>query len=145
MSRNLDERVVKLMAEVKSRRAKVAKLQKPSWLTSCSLELPGRDRLNIQVCTDLYHLSFAAGILMNIVQTTQAGEEALGLKLKSPIMWQNYPIDDWISDIRLRVQVIQIKSEQDKLAALEEKLKTVTSEDQRREMALDEIEKDLKV
>jgi hypothetical protein len=58
--------------------------------------------------------------------------------------WQNYPIEDWIADIKLRVRVTQIRAEQEKLAKLEAKLKPLVSEDQRRKMALAEIEEDMK-
>jgi hypothetical protein len=58
--------------------------------------------------------------------------------------WQNYLIADWIDDIKLRVQITQLKREQDRLSRIEAQLRELTSEDQRREMAIADIEEELK-
>ena len=57
---DLDAKVKKLMDDVQERRKKVGSLKKPQWLTSCSLQLPGHDRLNIQICKDLGLLPICA-------------------------------------------------------------------------------------
>lgn len=138
---DLDKKVLKLMENVKERRARVGSLQRPSWKTSCSLELPGWERLNIQVCMDLGVLAHAAGTLRRMEDdfVIAAKELEIGIAPK----WQNYPIEDWITDIKLRCRVTQIKAEQKKLADMETKLKGLVSEEQRREMALADIEKEL--
>lgn len=141
MPENLDAKVMQLMEEVKRRREKVGSLKKPQWSTSCSLQLPGQERLNIQVCNDLAVLAFACGTLRRMSEDIKSAAKELEVEIEP--RWQNYPIDDWVSDIKLRVRVTQIKTEQDKLARLEAKLKPLISEDQRRKMALAEIEADL--
>jgi hypothetical protein len=141
MPNELDAKVLKLMEEVKKRRERVGSLKKPQWNTSCSLQLPGHDRLNIQVCSDLSLLAFVCGTLNRMSQDITAAAKELDVQIEPK--WQNYAIQDWISDIKLRVRITQIKTEQDKLSALETKLKGLTSEDQRRKMALEEIEADL--
>ena len=55
----------------------------------------------------------------------------------------SYAIEDWIKDIKLRVRATQVQAEQDKLQALESKLKKLTSPEQQRAMALEEIEAEL--
>ena len=141
MAENMDDKVMKLMDEVRKRREKVGFLKKPQWSTSCSLQLPGQDRLNIQVCNDLAVLAFACGTLQRMSEDIKRAAKELELEID--LKWQNYPIEDWINDIKLRVRVTQIKAEQQKLARLEAKLKPLVSEDQRRKMALEEIEADL--
>jgi hypothetical protein len=138
----LDKKVLELMKTVKDRRAKVGSLKKPQWITPCSLVLPGYERLNIQVCVDLGLLATACGTLLRMKQDIEAASKELDVEIAPK--WQNYPIDDWIKDIKLRVRVTQLKEEQEKLARLEAKLKELTSEEQRREMALADIEDELK-
>jgi len=138
---DLDTKVLKLMSEVKARRAKVGALKKPQWSTSCSLVLPGHERLNIQVCSDLSLLAYACGTLNRMAE--DIGRAAKELDVAIDPKWQNYPIVDWVSDIKLRVRATQIKSEQQKLDALEAKLKKLTSPEQQRAMELADIEAEL--
>ena len=55
-----------------------------------------------------------------------------------------YPIEDWITDIKQRVRITQVKTEQDKLDRMEAQLKSLTSPEQQRAMALSELENELK-
>lgn len=142
MADELDAKVTKLGEEIRKRRERVGSLKKPQWSTSCSLQLPGQDRLNIQVCSDLSLLSYACGTLKRMSQDIADAAKELDVKIEPK--WQNYPITDWVSDIKLRVRITQIRAEQDKLSSLQAKLKELTSPEQRRKMALDEIEADLK-
>jgi len=142
MSENMDAKVMQLMDEVKKRREKVGYLKKPQWSTSCSLQLPGQERLSIQVCNDLSLLVFVCGTLRRMAEDVKAAAKELEVEIEPK--WQNYPIEDWIADIKLRIKVTQIRAEQEKLEKLEAKLKPLISEDQRRKMALAEIEEDMK-
>jgi len=138
----MDKKVMDLITTVKERRAKIEKLTKPQWRTSCSLTLPGMPTLNIQVEQQLSLLAIACGTLLRIRNDIEAAAKELEVVI-SPL-WQSYDINDWVEDIKLRVRVTQIKTEKEKLMKMESKLKELTSEDQRRAMALAEIEKDLK-
>lgn len=138
----LDKKVLDMIQTVKDRRAKIGSLKKPQWKTSCSLVLPGYERLNIQILVDLRLLATACGTLLRMKQDIEAASKELEVEIDP--QWQGYSIADWIDDIKLRVRVTQLKQEQEKLSRLEAKLKELTSEDQRREMALADIEEELK-
>ena len=140
-TRAMDAKVQKLMATVKARRAKVGKLKKPQWITPCSLVLPGCERLSIQVCSDLGLLAFACGTLLRMKVDIESASKELDVEVKAD--WQSYPIDDWITDIKLRIQVTQVKAEQEKLTKLEAKLNTLLSPEQRREIELASIADEL--
>ncbi|MEE8577423.1 MAG: hypothetical protein V3T31_09225 [candidate division Zixibacteria bacterium] len=138
---DLDAKVQKLMDDVQKRRKKVGSLKKPQWLTSCSLQLPGHDRLNIQVCPDLSLLAYVCGTLNRMAADIKSAAKELDVKIEPK--WQNYPIEDWVKDIKLRVRATQIKTEQEKLSAMEAKLETLVSPDQRRAMELEKLEAEL--
>jgi len=137
----IDDKVAKLMETVQNKRRSIATLTKPSWLTNCSLVLPGFERINIQIEKNLSLLAIAIGTLSRMKDDTTVVMKDLQIDI--PIKWQNYLIDDWITDLSLRIKATQIKEEQTKLKNLEIKLQPLLSEDQRREMALAEIEKQL--
>jgi hypothetical protein len=137
----LDTKVATLMATVKKKRAEIGGLERPRWTTTCSLELPGFDRINIQVTRDISFLLIALGILQQMESyVTKLGPD-LGVDVTP--MWKNFKIADWCDDIRLQVRRINIEAEQRKLAKLEKQLTPLLSEEQRRELALAAIEEQL--
>lgn len=137
-----DEKVQRLIAEVKRRRAELSALKKPQWLTSCSLQLPGFERINIQVEQDVAMLAFAHGTLSRMYGDMEHAAKILGLAIVR--RWTGYPIDDWISDIELRLKITQIQDQQKHLAKLELALDSLLSPEQRRELELARIEQELK-
>ena len=141
----LDDKVMQLMNEVERKKEKLGKLKKPQWTTSCSVPAPSwitdNKRFNIQVCTDLSMLALLRGWLNDMTQHFTSAMKAWQQGV--PHKFSGYEIQDWISDIDLRVEILSMKTEQEKLKKLEAKLKTLTSEEQRRQMAIAEIEAEL--
>jgi hypothetical protein len=130
-----------MMAKVKKKREEIGGLERPRWTTTCSLELPGFDRINIQIAKDVSLLLIALGTLQQYASyVAQLGPD---LDVSVTPMWKNFKITDWCDDIRLQVRRINIEAEQKKLAKLEKQLHPLLSDEQRREMALAAIEEQL--
>ena len=140
-SEELDVRVSNMMELVKKKRESLGQLDRPRWSTTCSLELPGFDRINIQVEKDTSLLLIAIGMLRRMCSDVKAIGEELGID--STPTWKNFEINAWCADLGLRVRMINKQAEQRKLAALEKQLYPLLSEEQRREMTLSEIEDQL--
>ncbi len=138
---DLDTKVLNLMRDVKARKDKLGKLSKPQWSTSGVLELPAFPTVTIQIATDVQMLVLCRHSLKVMGDMIQDANRDLELSL--PLTWKSYAIDDWISDVEQRIKIINITAEKAKLATLEAKLNTLTSEDQRRAFALAEIESEL--
>jgi len=138
---SLDAKVAKLMDVVKEQRRQIAGCKKPQWLTSCSLELPGFQRITIQVEQDLARIAVAIGILNRMREDIKCVAEKMEAKVE-PI-WQGYSIQDWITDLELRINITQVQAKQVKLARLELQLNSLLSDEQRRELALADIEAQL--
>lgn len=140
-AKDLDAKVAELMAKVKKKREEIGGLERPRWTTTCSLELPGFDRVNIQVVRDTSLLLIALGTLQQYAEYVAQLGPGLGVSVTP--MWKNFKITDWCDDIRLQIRRINIEAEQQKLAKLEKQLQPLLSEDQRRELALAAIEEQL--
>lgn len=141
MSEALDKKVLDLMDKVKSKRAQIKEMGRVQWTTTCSLVLPGFERVNIQVEGSLHHLLTLIGVLRSMQRGFEDAARELGLK--ETATWQSFAIDDWVSDIKQRIRVMNINSEKKKLAEMEKKLNSLTSEEQRRAIALQELESEL--
>ena len=137
----VDETVLALIKDVKERRDKIEKLSKPQWSTPCTLQLPGFERINIQIENDLALLLVVRAGLKRIEDSILTGAKELGVEVDAN--YQNYSVYEWVSDIEQRIKITQIKKEREKLNRLETRLNDLTSEEQRRELALVEIQKEL--
>lgn len=138
---SLDARVAKMMETVKQKRAALGELERPRWTTTCSLQLPGFERINIQIEKDMSLLLIAIGTLNRFQK--DVAEIGASLEVGVTPMWNNFKITDWCDDLRLRIKLIGKQAEQRKLATLEKQLHPLLSDDQRRELALAAVEEQL--
>lgn len=132
-----DAKVLELLERVKEKKKQIATLSKPQWKTSASLSLPGFETINLQVERNTSKLVLAIGVLLQLEAQYAHGINETGVNVDA--VWNSYPIEDWVADVKQRIGIINIESERKKLATMEETLNSLTSEEQRREMKLAEI------
>lgn len=135
MSKN-DDRILELKKQVEDKKKELA--SKKTWfvpITNCILEMDGMT-LNLNV------LSESALILLWIrLNTYRMSAADLGLH-KFEI--SGYDLEDWITDVKARLEVIATKREENNLKAMETKLDKLLSEDKKTELELDSIAELLK-
>lgn len=137
-----DQQVLDLIERVKSQKKELDSIKRPLWKTSCSLLLPHADnRINIQICKDLVTLASARKILLDHLQAMEHASSVWGIDVDTN--WQKYSISAWVSDIDLRVKVLAVKSKQDKFDTLSARLDALLTPEQKREIELELIAKDL--
>lgn len=116
---------------------KKEKLEKAKFvpITNCSIEFEGV-RSNIQVLS-----KDQLTLLLIRLNAYWLSMIDLGIH-ECPI--SGYDLRDWITDVKLRVKVLNIKKEEENLRALERKLETLLSDDKKTELELSSIEALLK-
>lgn len=135
MSKN-DDRILELKKQVEDKKNELAsKKTRFVPITNCILEMDGMT-LNLNV------LSESALILLWIrLNTYRMSAADLGLH-KFEI--SGYDLEDWITDVKARLEVIATKREENDLKAMETKLDKLLSEDKKTELELDSIAELLK-
>lgn len=135
MSKN-DDRILELQKQVEDKKKELAsKKTRFVPITNCILEMDGMT-LNLNV------LSESALILLWIrLNTYRMSAADLGLH-KFEI--SGYDLEDWITDVKARLEVIATKREENNLKAMETKLDKLLSEDKKTELELDSIAELLK-
>ena len=135
MSKN-DDRILELKKQVEDKKKELAsKKTRFVPITNCILEMDGMT-LNLNV------LSESALILLWIrLNTYRMSAADLGLH-KFEI--SGYDLEDWIIDVKARLEVIATKREENNLKAMETKLDKLLSEDKKTELELDSIAELLK-
>lgn len=124
-----DKKVLELKAKIQEKKDKIEKIKFTS-LTNCSIELDGV-RHNILVMDK-------DSLTLLLIKLNTYRMSMKDLCIEELNMW-GYPIQDWISDIQLKLKVISQKSEEEKLRILEKKLGTLLSEDKKTELELTSI------
>lgn len=132
------------VAELKAEVEKTEKETKRGWKTNCSFVHPAlvNSPINLNVVSesDVFH---AMVELMNFKAGAERATEVLGLDASAELMYRGYSVQDWIDDMKKRIAMCQLKARKDKLNQLEKRLSAIISPEQKRQMELDAILKEL--
>lgn len=148
--RTTDDAVMELLMRVQKKKEaiKVAK-KTPRWKTNCSIAFDsfhvidfGRDtahkRINIQVEKNPRVLMELYGNLIHLTERLELA--AKELDLPSDLTYMAYPICDWVEDITTRAAQLSIDGKQKEVDALDKRVNSLISPDQRREMELQALQ-----
>lgn len=122
-----------LMEEVQARAKEIKDISNASWKTSCSY-----DKINLHVESDMAVL---VGLLAQFsVVKESAGKliQELGLNIKGAKL-NGYYVQEWIDDVQLRIQKLNLKEKKTKLENLEKRLESILSPEERREIELQKV------
>lgn len=136
MSNVNDQKILELKAQIAEKKEKLKKVNKFTPLTNCSIDFEGT-RLNLRVLTKEVLIS----MLIKLNTYKKSAEE---LNLVSDYNISGYNINDWITDIKARLDVVMYKEEENKLVAMESKLELLLSNEKKVELEINEIENLLK-
>jgi hypothetical protein len=140
-----DKKILDLKTIIATKKSKI-KSFKFIPVTNCSLELDGT-RFNIHTLSanDLTFLLVKLNSLvlsMNDLKDHRSGSSTdNGCFIINSLTLSGYSLQNWIADIKLKLEIIAQKEEENNLKALEAKLSVLLSNDKRTELELDAIEK----
>ena len=144
-----DTKTLELIQEVKRQKKDIAKAERPSWTTNCSFsynENGGnasfRRAVNLHVESNIHNLICIASFLRDKLKSYNETAAELGVEAPD-FTWQGFSVNDWLEDIKLRINKVQIASKKKKLEALEERLNKIISPELRAEMELEAIQNEL--
>ena len=142
MSSKNDLKIKELTIKVEEQQAKLGKKPKIAFITNAVFN-EGADLgspLNLNVLKKEYLIRLTT----KLFSLKLAHEEAIKfLGMEVPLTVSNYPVSDWLEDIKTRFKILEFEENQKKLDLTKEKLKQLLSEDARTELELENIEKNL--
>lgn len=130
-----DEKILKLKEQISAKKAQIGKAKRFSPTTNCSLELDGV-RHNIQVLTK-------DQLTLMLVRLNSFRLSARDLAIDD-FSLSGYLLTEWISDIKQRIDALNIRENEAALRELEAKLDRLLSDEKKTELEIDEIEALLK-
>jgi hypothetical protein len=140
----IDQTIQTLFAKLAERKAKVASLKADvakAWKTTGAFRLIGStSTTNIQTA----NVETLEEVATQVIILTDAQDKA-SAKLSRPSKQkvQNYTIDDWFNDLQKRLAMIDVREEEKQLEALEQRLNSVLSPEERRRIEVELLAKEL--
>ena len=145
MANKTDEQVQMLFNVVQQKKAEIAKIEKPNWLTNSSFrwdENNASTSINIQTVSDPKVLVAALAKLLSISDAAEKAAAELGVE-NYKFEYLGFSLNDWKTDFKTRVDKIQITKKKNELAKLEERLNSLISPELKAQMELEAIQKEL--
>ena len=140
----IDSKINLLLKTVKEQQEEVAKTEKKSktsWNTTCSYNMANGKIVNIQICKE----DKVIDVMTDLIREKTLRDQAYkALDLDHTLEDHNgFSIDDWTEDLKKRLASLRLKNQKEKLTILEKRLNNILSEEQKRELELEDIMKDM--
>lgn len=145
----MDTKVQSLLELVAKKKESIKKLEKPSYITNLTFSFTEgtQDRINLNVNLDVSQyvkiLSFLRRKYDDFISEIKLLKIDEKEQVKIKFLWQGYSFSDWESDLIIKINMSFISQEKAKLKKLEETLDSLISPELKRQLALDEIERQL--
>lgn len=142
--KNNDERILKLQKLAEEKKQAISENSKPvKYLTSKILVLDGIT-YNLSVINSLEEITLLMsriGALATGYAMFTANSDLDDEKYYDNLKISGFHVDDWAEDIKTRLQQLEVKEDKILLAKIEKKLTELLSEEKKKELELDELEK----
>lgn len=136
---NTDQMVLELLEKVEAKKKQIGAAERPQWITTCSFRYDSNSNsaVNIQTIREVADLVEIHAFLSNKKQAFEKSAKLLNVNVSCKHL--GFSIEDWESDIKTRINGLQIKAKRDELAVLEERVNALVSHEQRRQIELKKL------
>ena len=131
-----DSKIITLKNQISEKRKQIDKIKKFTPITNCSIEVDSI-RSNIQVLAK-------EQLIALVVKLNSYMSSARELGLLDEYTISGFKVEDWITDIKSKLDIVSRKDEERKLKDMEEKLDRLLSNEKKTELEINEIENMLK-
>lgn len=129
MANKNDEKILALKKQIEEKKEKLGKIGRFVAVTNCVLHLDGTNNLNVLNKESLQQL---------LIKVNTLAMSAKALKLEK-VLYSGFTLDEWVTDISGKLDVLSKKDEERNLNALEAKLSKMLSDEKQVELELDAI------
>jgi len=126
-----DDKIMALKSQIVDKKGKLKNKKTFKPVTNCSLEFR-KERINLNVLSK-------EQLSMLLLELNLIKMSAINLKMLDEIIISGYSIDEWMIDIKEKLEVINLTEEARKLQLLEAKLTQLLSNEKKVALEIDEI------
>jgi hypothetical protein len=144
MSKDLDEKALALLNEVKAKKEEIQKLNKVNYVTNLTFYYPVESRqINLNTILSVNKLVELFAFIKNNIEAKENSAKILGV-INFESKFENYTLSEWTEDFKTKISIINIKQLKEDLKFKEDKLNSLISEEKRKELEFERILKDFK-
>jgi len=144
MATERDQLINQLLKKVEEKKAEVEKIKNPVFKTNLSVINPlfgdGNTRINLNVASEevLFSLLYSFDFIIEKNKTIMSDHGINGLS-----EWHGFKWDEWSNDIVLKIKQKNSQKQIKELREMEDKLNSLMSEDQKRDIELEALKNTL--
>lgn len=131
MATQNDEVILGLKKEIEEKKKLLNKESKFNPITNCSILLDG-SRYNI-------HALNKEGILLLIAKLKSLETALKAVMPEEKLVIEGYGVEDWLTDLRAKFEILNVSNEKTRLQKLEQKLHTLLSIDKKVELEIEDL------
>lgn len=128
-----DERILALREQIEAKKKTLGKQPRFSPVTTCMLDVNGT-RINLHTLNSVDKINH---LLVYLNMWVMSAED-MGIDSKD-IMLSDFPVTEWMDDLRSKKAVVVYQEEAKKLNALNAQLEKLLSDDKKTELEIDAI------
>lgn len=136
MTNNNDQRILKLKEQILAKKEKIGKIGRFNAITTCLIHFEGT-QLNLNVLTK-------EQLIVLLVKLNSYLNSAKELGFVNQFTISGFKLEDWMTDVKSKLDILSKKDEERALKLMEAKLTQLLSEEKQVELELDGIESLLK-
>jgi signal recognition particle subunit SEC65 len=141
MSNTNDQKIEQMKKVLNEKRLALGKRPRAQWNTNGIFNFGCEGKhFNLNTVVDLSRMARALAYMRNETRNIEEAAKDLGFT-PDPVLFGNWTVDEWESDFRTRVAVVQWEKRNKELQAIEKKLNALMSEDARTANELADLEK----
>ena len=147
MAKKTDQKTLDLIKQVKDRKAEISRTERYHPVTNCTfsyIEGSASGVINLNVESNIKTLISIAAFLKEREKSYKETAELLGVEGTPEFTWSSFTVQQWLDDIKARINKVQIATKKKALEHLETRLNAVISPELRAEMELEAISAELK-
>jgi hypothetical protein len=135
-----DEKVQLLFAKLQAKKAEVANAEKPQYLTGGQFRYSevGSGSVDIVTARKEEKLVEILAFLKDRSKAYAQAAEELGVV--ATFTWLGFTVEEWTTDLKTRVSILQLSKRKAELLELESRLNAIVSPELRRQMETDALE-----
>lgn len=139
-----DKKILALIEDINRQKRDIAAAEKSEWKTNQAFPYQegSANVVQLNVERDVGKLVKIASFLRATENAYNDTARALGVDAPA-FTWSGYSIHDWLSDLKNRINRLQIDSKRKKLESLDQRLNSLVSPELRARLELEAIESEL--
>ena len=141
MSKELDEKALALLEEVKAKKERISSLAKIAYETKLTFTMPDGKQINMNTVQDVNKLIYYFSVIKNQIDLMESSAKFLGVE-KFDNKFEGFTLEEWATDFKSKIDLINLKQMKEDLRRKEEKLNNLISDDKRKELEFENILKD---